>query len=64
MTIRKKADVSEKSIASIFRVKYYAKKTTDKKSRLFLTGYLFGLLFDVEDRGDRFLRKVGLFRPT
>jgi hypothetical protein len=49
-------DVSEEHIASIFSVKagVYHMLTT-----CFHAGFLLGLFFGPEDRGDMFLRNVG-----
>jgi hypothetical protein len=53
-------DISEVCIASIFKVKGYAKQETDSR----LNGFLLGLLFNPEDWGDMFLWMSADFYPN
>jgi hypothetical protein len=54
---RKSIDVSEERIASIIRVKAIWK--IHAGNRTLLSGGIVGLVFDPENVGDKFLRKVG-----
>jgi hypothetical protein len=51
--------VPEEHVASIFRFEEQAKQETSMKQAKFRAGFLLRLLFNPEDGGEIFLRKVG-----